>query len=67
MTSSELEHEFLQSALRGPFALSNGAVSGAYLLAIGCGSMLLIAGAVGAWVVRDRHAKSPAIAGHPSQ
>jgi sodium/pantothenate symporter len=49
------------------FALSNGAVSGAYLLAIGCGSMLLIAGAVGAWVVRDRHAKSPAIAGHPSQ
>ncbi|BBI54230.1 hypothetical protein HORIV_66510 [Vreelandella olivaria] len=34
------------------FALSSGAVQGAYLLAIGCGSMLFIAGAVGYWLVR---------------
>ncbi len=36
------------------FTLSTGAVHGAYLLAIGCGSMLLLAGAVGYWVVRPR-------------
>lgn len=42
------------------FALSSGAVQGAYLLAIGCGSMLLMAGAVGYWVVRPRHQKAAA-------
>lgn len=36
------------------FALSSGAVQGAYMLAIGCGCMLLMAGAVGFWVVRPR-------------
>lgn len=42
------------------FALSSGAVYGAYLLAIGCGSMLLLAGGVGYWVVRPRHQKAAA-------
>ena len=40
------------------FALPAGAVQGGYLLAIGCGSMLLIAGGVGYWMVRPRHAAS---------
>ncbi|QPI64557.1 sodium:solute symporter family protein [Vreelandella venusta] len=40
------------------FALPAGAVQGAYLLAIGCGSMLLIAGAVGYWMVRPHYEKT---------
>jgi sodium/pantothenate symporter len=42
------------------FALPSGAIYGAYLLAIGCGSMLLLAGGVGYWVVRPRHQKAAA-------
>lgn len=36
------------------FGLSAGAVQGGYLLAVGCGGMLLLAGAVGYRVVRPR-------------
>lgn len=42
------------------FGLTSGAVQGAYLLAIGCGSMLFLAGAVGYWVVHPRHQKATA-------
>lgn len=42
------------------FALSSGAVQGGYALAIGCGSMLLIAGAVGFWLVRPQQQKASA-------
>lgn len=42
------------------FALSSGAVQGAYVLAVGCGSMLLLAGAVGFWLVRPRRQVSMA-------
>ncbi|GED21691.1 sodium:proline symporter [Halomonas halmophila] len=35
-------------------SVSDGAVSGAYLLAAGCGLMLIIAGGVGYWVARSR-------------
>jgi sodium/pantothenate symporter len=42
------------------FGLSSGAVQGGYLLAVGCGGMLLLAGAVGYRVVRPRLQNAPA-------
>lgn len=44
--------------LAGRFAISYGTTLGAYVLAIGCGGMLLMAGAVGYWVVRPRKLKT---------
>ncbi|MCK2182832.1 sodium:solute symporter family protein [Halomonas getboli] len=40
--------------LAGRFGIAESAVTGAYALAIGCGGMLVIAGAVGYLVVRSR-------------
>lgn len=40
------------------FNVDASAVQGGYALAIGCGSMLLMAGAVGLWVVRPRQQKA---------
>ncbi|MEC9483298.1 MAG: sodium:solute symporter family protein [Halomonas sp.] len=40
------------------FGVASGATLGAYALAIGCGSMLLVAGAVGYWIVRPRKQKT---------
>ncbi|RUR35639.1 sodium:solute symporter family protein [Vreelandella populi] len=40
------------------FNVDANAVQGGYALAIGCGSMLLMAGAVGFWVVRPRQQKA---------
>ena len=48
------------SGLAERFSLSMIAVQGAYGLAIGCGSMLLLAGAIGFWVVRPHHQKAAA-------
>ncbi|MBB3139794.1 sodium:solute symporter family protein [Halomonas organivorans] len=42
--------------LAGQFGTSESAVTGAYALAVGCGGMLVIAGAVGYRVVRSRGA-----------
>ncbi len=42
------------------FTLTSDAVQGAYLLAIGCGTMLLIAGGVGYWLARPRLPSSAA-------
>ncbi|GEK74349.1 MULTISPECIES: sodium:solute symporter family protein [Halomonas] len=42
--------------LAGRFGIAESAVTGAYALALGCGGMLVIAGAVGYRVVRSRHA-----------
>ncbi|MCP1367472.1 sodium:solute symporter family protein, partial [Halomonas sp. BBD48] len=42
------------AALAGRFGVADSAVTGAYLLAAGCGAMLVIAGAVGFWLVRAR-------------
>lgn len=42
------------------FSVAAGAVQGGYALAIGCGSMLLMAGAVGLWVARPRQQKASA-------
>ncbi|MBD3894674.1 sodium:solute symporter family protein [Halomonas sp. ML-15] len=44
------------AALAGRFGVAEDAVTGAYLLAAGCGAMLVIAGAVGFWLVRERRA-----------
>ncbi|MGQ4878518.1 sodium:solute symporter family protein [Billgrantia sp. LNSP4103-1] len=40
------------ATLAGRFGVAEDAVTGAYLLAAGCGAMLVIAGAVGFWLVR---------------
>ncbi|WP_447530348.1 sodium:solute symporter family protein [Vreelandella sp. TE19] len=42
-----------------PFGVAPGAVQGAYVLAIGCGTMLLMAGGVGFWLVRPRSPSAP--------
>ncbi|SDL95998.1 Na+/proline symporter [Franzmannia pantelleriensis] len=46
------------ATLAARFAVTEGAVTGAYLLAVGCGTMLVIAGAVGFWLVRARRAEA---------
>ncbi|WP_172116822.1 sodium:solute symporter family protein [Halomonas hibernica] len=40
------------------FSVPGSAVQGGYMLAVGCGSMLLMAGAVGFWVVRPRQQRA---------
>lgn len=49
------------AALAERFAIPGVTISGAYVLAAGCGSMLLVAGAVGYWVVRPRKLNTQAM------
>ncbi|GHC38717.1 sodium:solute symporter family protein [Aidingimonas halophila] len=46
------------SALAARYGVAEGTVTGAYLLAAGCGTMLVIAGAVGCWLVRTRRSEA---------
>ncbi|APX91984.1 sodium:solute symporter [Halomonas sp. 1513] len=46
------------ATLAARFGVAEGAVTGAYLLAVGCGTMLVIAGAVGFWLVSARRTQA---------